>query len=124
MINKTIKGVALLLVAVTLFLLAASCGKEKGPLDGIYACVAADTGEVYTFSGNKVNIKLYIMGSVAVDYDGKYEIRDGMITFDFPKDTDNIYNGKQTVEILEDGAKLRIGDVTCTHGDPKINVQS
>ena len=122
--NRILKTAVLMLAVITLLLLVSACEEEKGPLDGIYACVAADTGEVYTFSGNKVNVKLYLMGSVAVDYNGTYEIRDGMIIFDFPKDTDNIYTGQQTVEILEDGAFLRIGDVTFTAGDPKINVKS
>ena len=118
--NRTVKALAALFLLLLLLPLVSACAGD-GPLDGTYSCVAADTGEVYTFKGNKVNIRLYIMGAKAVDYDGTYKIKDGMIIFDFPKDTDNIYTGRQSVEILDDGEKLRIGDVTFEKGDPKIN---
>lgn len=108
---KRTLGVAFALI---LLLSAVSCGTREYVPDGTYSCIAGDTGEQYIFDGKNVRVILYIMGNTAVDYSGTYRLEGDRITLNFPKDTDDIYNGTYYYEIAEDGSSIVIDDDTLT----------
>lgn len=96
-------------------------GVDHG-LSGVYSCVAADTGDVYTFHpSGKVRVQLFFGGTPAIDYTGTYRLdeKKGEITFDFPEDREKFYTGTFSFSSEEDGKKLIIDGVTFT-ADPAV----
>ncbi len=85
-----------------------SCKEGERVPDGTYSCLAGDTGEQYIFEGKHVRVTLYAMGNVFADFSGTYRLSGDKITFDFPEDTDDIYNGTYFYEISEDGSFITI----------------
>ena len=103
---RTVCAVMILLCVLPLL---TGCGMR---LDGTYSCMAADTGEAYTFDGNRVTVVLYVMGKTLVEYSGTYRIRENKITFTFPEDKEDIYNGTFAFSISSDGSSIEIGETT------------
>ncbi len=102
---------AICMIGMILLLLSLlACTKNGGIPDGIYSCIEADTGEMYTFSGTKVTVTLFIMGNVTEHHIGRYSVEDGMITMEFPTDPYGIYSGSFAFTLSEDGTTLTIGD--------------
>ena len=107
-------GLALLFI----LLICVSCDRNGGIPDGTYSCIEADTGEMYIFSGKKVQVKLYIMGNVTEDHSGTYRVKDGKITMSFPSDRYDIYNGTFDYALSEDGKTLTISGEEFARQDP------
>lgn len=114
--KKSIRILALAVVAVMLCMTLASCGKT---LSGEYELDAtvASSGLVttYKFSGSKVNITLEtkLLGSVTgtVELEGKYSIKDDKITFTFEDEDDDEakdYSGTFDFAETDDGIKIGI----------------
>ena len=103
---RILSVICLILLSIS----AVSCTKSGGVPDGMYSCIEADTGELYTFTGKKVSVTLFIMGNVTEHHIGTYSVSDGIITMDFPTDSYGIYSGTYSFSISEDGMLLTIGD--------------
>ena len=107
--KKSIRILAVVLVAVMLCMTLASCGKK---LSGTYEPNtgsilggigdALNSGVEYTFSGSKVTIEVSVLGSVET-FEGKYSIDDDKITFEFDDEDAEKYNETVTFEELENG---------------------
>lgn len=111
--KKTIKIVAVAMVAVMLCLCLASCGKT---LSGEYYFgdkSVTKTYTTYTFNGSSVKVESYVLGNkVGADsFEGKYSIKDDEITFTYKDDAGEEKTLTQTFEELEDGS-IKIGVVT------------
>ena len=112
--KKTIRIIAVAMVAVMLCLCLASCGKT---LSGLYKSPEVlGTYTTYKFSGSKVTAEAYVAGVKVTDgsFEGKYAIKDGEITFTYE------INGEeksltQSFEELDDGS-IKIGIVTYKKG--------
>ena len=114
--KKSIRILAVALVAVMLCMTLASCGKK---LSGTYE---PDTGSIlggigdtlntgveYTFSGSKVTIEVTLLGKVET-FEGKYSIKDDKITFEFEDEDAEDYNETVTFEELDDG-NIKLGGI-------------
>lgn len=112
--KKTIRILALVMVAATLCCMMVACGKK---LSGKYAL---DTGKVgdflgdltnssttLEFSGSKVTISVTVFGKIYSET-GKYTIDGNQITLDFDDEEDEIedYDGTFTFEEGEDYIKI------------------
>ena len=108
---KLLRILAGLLALVFLMSVLTACGNGGVP-DGIYSCIKSDTGEMYTFQGRKVRVTLFIMGNITENHEGKYKLKDGYITMEFPTDDYNTYSGTYSFSVAEDGSSITIaGDV-------------
>ncbi len=105
--KRSIKILALALVAVMLCVSFAACGKK---LSGTYSAEIAGTGAEYKFSGSKVTITPKLLGASGDSIEGKYSIKDGKITFEFDSDDDDAkeYSGTFDFEETDDGIKIGI----------------
>lgn len=130
--KRSIRILAVVMVAVMLCLTLASCGKrlsgkyeivvgkDGGFLDGITDAIgnATNSKTVYIFSGNKVTVETTLFGNVTTS-EAKYEIKDDKITFTYDYseseleelglDKDDLKDTK-TFEELENG-NIKIGGV-------------
>jgi hypothetical protein len=106
--KSALKLVALILVLVCVGTVFASCGKT---LSGTYSASALGlAGTSYEFKGSKVTISVSLLGSVT-EFEGKYSIDDGKITFTFEDEDAEEYSGTQTFEELDNG-DIKIGVIT------------
>ncbi len=105
--KKSIKILALALVAVMLCLSLAACGKK---LSGTYSAEALGTGATYEFKGSKVTIAVKALGAEIASVEGKYSIKDDKITFEFDSDNEDVekYDGTFDFEETDDGIKIGI----------------
>ena len=108
--KKSIKIVALALVAVMLCLTLVACGKK---ISGTYeAQIGGDVlgyTATYKFSGSKVEATktVSVLGAKeATTFEGKYEIKDDEITFTFETSDDDIKSGTFAFAETEDGIKI------------------
>lgn len=111
--KKTLRIVALAMVAVMLCLCLASCGKS---LSGEYFFgdkTVTKSYTTYTFKGNKVTVEVYVLGNkVGNDsFEGTYKIKDNEITFTYTNAAGEEKSNTQSFEELEDGS-IKIGLVT------------
>ena len=112
--KKSVRIVALALVAVMLCFALVSCGKK---LNGTYSAIIAGSGAEYEFKGSKVTITVKALGTVVAEVEGKYSIDDDKITFEFEsedsKESDKVktYNGTFDFEETDDG-DIKIGIIT------------
>ena len=111
--KKTVRIIALALLAVMLCVCLASCGKT---LSGEYYWGDKSVSKsytTYTFSGNKVTVEAYVLGNkVGNDsFEGKYEIKDDEIIITYEDNSGEEKTLTQTLEQLEDGS-IKIGVVT------------
>ena len=116
--KKSIRILAVALVAIMLCVSLASCGTK---LNGTYEPVATsgglggiigdalNSGVEYTFKGSKVSIDVTLLGKVNT-FEGKYSIKDDEITFTFEDDDAEKYSGTQTFEKLDNG-NVKIGGI-------------
>ena len=108
--KKTLRIVAVAMIAVMLCLCLASCGKS---LSGEYYFgdkSVSKTYTTYTFSGNKVTVEAFILGQKVGDdsFEGTYAIKDGEITFTYKNAKGEEKTSTQSFEELEDGS-IKIG---------------
>ena len=78
--KKSIRILAVAMVAVLLCLCMASCGKK---LSGEYEATIAGTGQKMEFSGKNVTVTYVLLGQELGSIEGTYSIEDDEITFDF-----------------------------------------
>lgn len=116
--KKTIRIVAIAMVAVMLCLCLASCGKT---LSGEYYVGDKNLTKsytTYTFSGSKVTVEVYALGQkVGNDsFEGTYSINDGEITFTYKNAAGEEKSSTQTFEELDNG-NIKIGMVVFTKAE-------
>ena len=104
--KKTLRIVAIAMVAVMLCLTFASCGKK---LSGTYSFEILGTGAEYEFSGSKVTITPKLAGAAGTAIEGKYSIKDDKITFEFEGDSDNAKKYAGTFDFEEGEDYIKIG---------------
>ena len=83
--KKTVRLVAIAMVAVMLCLALAACGKT---LSGKYSAEALGTGVTYEFKGSKVTITSKVAGVDLYSVEANYKIKDDKITITLPNDAD------------------------------------
>ena len=103
--KKTLRIVAIAMVAVMLCLSLAACGKK---LSGTYSAEVLGSGAEYEFSGSKVTITVKLLGTEVGSAEGKYYIDDDKITFEFESDDEDVdkYSGTFDFEEGEDYIKI------------------
>ena len=111
--KKTLRIVAVAMVAVILCLALASCGKT---LKGEYYTgdkTITKTYTVYEFSGSKVTVEAYLLGNKVGDdsFEGKYQIKDDEIIITYENAEGEEKKLTQSFEELEDGS-IKIGVIT------------
>ena len=112
--KKSVRIIALALVAVMLCLALVSCGNK---LSGTYSSVELGNGAEFEFKGNKVTITVTALGAIAAEIEGKYSIDGDKITFEFEseesQEADEVekYSGEFDFEELENG-DIKIDTIT------------
>ena len=107
--KKRFSFLALLLVAVMLVSLLASCAPT---IKGTYYLGDKKITKTYVqleFKGSKVTISQITIGNVSWQTTAKYSIKDDMITIEIPEDANalaKVYNGTFTLEEGEDYIKI------------------
>ena len=104
--KKTVRLVALAMVAVMLCLALAACGKT---LSGKYSAEALGTGVTYEFKGSKVTITSKAVGVELYSVEAEYKIKDDKITITLPDDADKDakdISGTFDFEETENGIKI------------------
>ena len=104
--KKTLRFIAVVMVAAILCMTLASCGKT---LSGTYSAEVFGTGVEYTFSGSKVTIALKVLGMEAGTAEGKYAIKDGKITFEFESEDEDVKEYSGTFDFEEGEDYIKIG---------------
>lgn len=97
---------AIILVTSMLVLTLASCGAK---LSGTYEADAFGTGTKYTFNGDKVKMTVTVVGMVAAELEGTYELGDGTITLTFSGENAEQYSGTFEFSMDEEGESIMIG---------------
>ncbi|MBQ9085561.1 MAG: hypothetical protein IJY47_00065 [Clostridia bacterium] len=105
--KKSVRILAVLMVALMLCLTLASCGKK---LSGKYSAEALGSGATYEFKGSKVTITVKVLGAEVGSAEGTYEIKDDKITFTFESEDDDVkkYDGTFDFEEKEDSIKIGV----------------
>lgn len=101
---------AMLVIVMMVSLVA--CGTK---LSGTYETDSVLGSYVsYTFSGSKVTITTYALGTKVTSVEGTYKIDGNEITFTYAEDaeTGDALTGTQTFEKTEDGIKIGILTLT------------
>ena len=116
--KKTVRIIALAMVAVMLCLCLASCGTT---LSGEYSWGDTKLTKTYTsyvFKGNKVTVEAYAGGVKLTDdsFEGTYKIKDGEITFTFENDKGEEKSLTKTFEEVDDET-IKICAVTYKKAD-------
>ena len=103
--KKSVRVLALVMVALMLCLTLASCGKK---LSGTYSMEALGTGAELEFKGSKVTITLKVLGQAGDPVEGKYSIDGDKITFEFDSEDKDVekYDGTFDFEEGEDYIKI------------------
>ncbi len=103
--KKSVKILALALVAIMMCMALVSCGKK---LSGEYEAVVAGTGLVLEFDGSKVTYTGKLLGAETGSVEGTYEIEDDKITLNFGEEDEDAkaYNGTFDFEEGEDYIKI------------------
>lgn len=112
--KKSVRIIAIALVAVMLCLSLVSCGKK---LSGTYSAIVLGSGAEYEFKGSKVEITVKAVGIVVAEVEGKYSIDDDKITFEFEtedsKEADEVKKYSGTFDFEEkDNGDIKIGLIT------------
>ncbi len=107
--KKSIRIIAVVMVALMLCLSLASCGKK---LSGKYSADIFGTGTTMTFDGSDVKIAITVtfIGEVA-SLDATYEIKDDKISFDIA-DEEKVTNdlAKKVIKSLEEPVSFEEGE--------------
>jgi uncharacterized lipoprotein YehR (DUF1307 family) len=121
--KKSLRIVAVVMVALMLCLCLASCGKK---LSGKYSADLFGTGTTMTFDGSnaKIAITVTLLGEVA-SMDAKYEIKDDKISFDIA-DEEEVTNdlAKKVIASLEQPVSFEEGEDYIKIGDVKYTKQA
>lgn len=100
MMKKSVKILAVVMVALMLCLTLASCGKR---LSGTYETI----GKKMTFDGKNVSVEYLSL----VTFTGTYEIKDGKISFDFTgEDEEDQEKYKDFLDTLTSKVDFEEGD--------------
>ena len=105
--KKTVKILALVMVAAMLCCVLASCGNS---LKGTYSAEALTIRTAYTFDGKNVTVDAGALGFSKQVASGTYKIEDNKIVFTFGEG--NEYTGSFDFEKGDD--YIKIGGVTYT----------
>lgn len=105
--KRSIRILAIAMVAIMLCLTLVSCGKK---LSGTYSAEIFGSGAEYEFKGSKVTITVKALGTEVATAEGKYSIDDDKITFEFESDDEDVkeYSGTFDFEEKEDSIKIGI----------------
>ena len=105
--KKSVKVLALALVAVMLCATLVSCGKT---LSGEYEASILGSGIVLAFKGNKVTYTAKVLGAEAVSVEGEYSIKKDKITLSFDGD-DEAQEMSGTFDFEEGEDYIKIGSL-------------
>ena len=105
--KKSIRIIAVALVAVMLCLSLVACGKK---ISGTYSAEILGSGAEYEFKGSQVTITVKALGAEIGSAEGKYSIKDDKITLEFDSDDDDVkeYSGTFDFKETDDGIKIGI----------------
>ncbi len=104
--KKSVKILALVMVAAMLCLALVSCGKK---LSGEYEATLFGSGVVLNFEGNKVTYTAKVLGMEAAAVEGEYSIKDDKITLSFGEDDDDAKKLNGTFDFEEGEDYIKIG---------------
>ena len=111
--KNIVKVVAVVMAIAIVACVLASCGKL---LSGTYKTDSVLGSYVsYKFSGNKVKIETYAVGTLVTTEEATYKIADGNIEFTYT-DTGDGTTAKRTIteSFEENGNTIKIGVITLT----------
>ena len=104
--KKSVKVLALVLVAVMLCATLVSCGKT---LSGEYEATVLGSGIVLEFEGKKVTYTAKVLGAEAGSIEGEYSIKDDQITLSFGEDDEDAKEMNGTFDFEEGEDYIKIG---------------
>ncbi len=104
--KKSVKVLALVMVAAMLCLALVSCGKK---LSGEYEATLFGSGIVLNFEGSKVTYTAKAFGYEAASVEGEYSIEDDKITLSFGEDDDDAKKLNGTFDFEEGEDYIKIG---------------
>ena len=102
-VKKSVRILAIAMVAVMLCLTLASCGKT---LSGKYEATVLGSGIELEFDGKKVTYTAKVLGTDAASIEGTYEIKDDKITLSFDSEDAEKLDGTFDFEEGEDYIKI------------------
>ena len=105
--KKSVRILAVAMVAVMLCLTLASCGKT---LSGKYEATVLGSGVELEFDGKKVTYTAKILGAEAASVEGTYEIKDDEITLSFEGDDEDADELEGTFDFEEGDDYIKIGE--------------
>ena len=109
--KKSIRIIAVALVAVMLCLSLVACGKK---LSGTYSAEILGSGAEYEFKGSKVTVTYKALGVVGFEAEGTYKIKDDKITFTFESDDKDAKDYNGTFDFEEGDDYIKIGIIKYT----------
>lgn len=113
--KKTVRLVAIVMVAVVLCLALAACGKT---LSGKYSAEALGTDVTYEFKGSNVTITAKAVGVELYNVEAKYKIDGDKITITLPDDADeDAQSVAGTFDFAETEDGIKIGLVEYKKAD-------
>ena len=101
--KKSVRILAIAMVAVMLCLTLVSCGKT---LSGKYEATVLGSGIELEFDGKKVTYTAKVLGADAASIEGTYEIKDDKITLSFDSEDAEKLDGTFDFEEGEDYIKI------------------
>ena len=104
--KKSVRILAIAMVAVMLCLTLASCGKT---LSGRYELTVAGSGMELEFDGKKVTYIAKALGAEITSVEGTYEIKDDKITLSFDGDNESAKTMEGTFDFEEGEDYIKIG---------------
>ena len=104
--KKSVKVLALAMVAIMLCLSLVSCGKT---LSGEYEATLFGSGVVLEFEGKKVTYTAKVLGMEAAAVEGEYSIEDDQITLTFGEEDDDAKKLNGTFDFEEGEDYIKIG---------------
>ncbi len=118
--KKSVKILAIVMVAAMLCLCLASCAKT---LKGKYSADFLGTGTTLDFDGKDVKIAITVLGKEVASLDATYEIKDDQISFDIA-DEDEVDNtlAKKVINALEEPSAFEEGDDYIKIGSTKYEL--
>ena len=104
--KKSVKVLALVMVAAMLCLALVSCGKK---LSGEYEATLLGSGVVLAFEGKKVTYTAKVLGMEAATVEGEYSIKGDQITLSFGEDDDDAKKLNGTFDFEQGDDYIKIG---------------
>ena len=104
--KRSVRILAIAMVAVMLCLTLASCGKT---LSGKYEATLLGSGIELEFNGKKVTYTAKVLGAEAASVEGTYEIKDDKITLSFEGEDKDAEKMDGTFDFEEGEDYIKIG---------------